>query len=98
MNEGLFKSQINAIPAILKSLDLFADRNYNPLYPSNPRALFKHLDYLGIWTKCFAELYFDFQLAYDSLLQFKVDSYNPLAFSYVYYECPLIPAISFPEY
>ena len=98
MKEGLYKTQINEISDILKKLELYEDRNYNPIYPSNPAAIFKGLNYANIWEKCFKEQYYDFQLIDDSLLQFRVESYNPLYFSYAYYECPYIPQLPFQDF
>lgn len=98
MNEGTFHNQVKEIKPILKSLDLFGDRIYRPKYPPNPAAIFRHLDYSSIWKKCFAESYFDYQLSDDSLIQFRVESFNPLCVSYVYYECPFVPSLPFPEF
>lgn len=98
MNAGLFGAQINEIAGILKEIELYEDRVFNPPYPPNPAPIFRKLTYMETWELCFRERYFDYQLFDDSLLQFRVESYNPLKISYVYYECPYIPTYPFPEF
>ena len=98
MNLGQFRTQVDTAWAIIRRLELAEDRVFYPPYPENPAPLFRQLTYLETWKLCFREQYYDFQLKDDSLIQFRVESFNPLCMSYVYYECPLTPAISFDDF
>jgi hypothetical protein len=98
MNLGQFNIQVNVAWDILKKLDLNEARVYHPTYPTNPGSVFRPLGYVETWRRCFREDHYDFQLKDDSLIQFRVESFNPLRMSYVYYECPYSQNISFYEF
>jgi hypothetical protein len=98
MNLGQFRTQVDTAWDIIRKLELGEDRVYRPVYPANPAPLFRHLTYVEIWKLCFREQYYNFQLKDDSLIQFRVESFNPLCMSYVYYECPYTPVMSFDEF
>lgn len=98
MNRGQFETQVSTAYEILKKLELGEDRVYHPKYPQDAASLFRKLSYVETWNLCFREQYYDFQLTDDSLIQFRVESFVPLCFSYVYYECPYTPSVSFEQY
>lgn len=88
MNRGLFRTQLNTCWEIISSLELNHERVWYPMYGRYYPANFKGLTYLEVWDKCLADHLYDFQLADNSLIQFRVDSFNPLKVGYSYYECP----------
>lgn len=88
MNQGQFATQITDTWELLKLFDLDYYRNYSPRYPDHPKAYFKSLPYIEIYKVSLAEGYYHLQLKDRSLVQFRVESYNPLRASYAFYECP----------
>ncbi len=99
MNQGLFSAHINHIERILKSLDLFKERNKKPSYSSYGASSFRNRRYVDIWEFCYEKQIYDFLLQDDSLLQFRANSFRPsLDVNYVYYECPYIPKESFEKF
>lgn len=98
MNRGQFETQVSTVWEILRLLGLGEDRVYRPQFPQDAASLFRKLTYVETWNLCFREQYYDFQLTDDSLIQFRVESYMPLCVSYVYYECPYNPSVTFDQF
>jgi len=98
MNPGVFESQINRSWNLLLDLGLGSERKTHPIYPTKAASLFRDAGYVETWNKCFSDGLYHFLLNDLSLVQFRVDSYNPLKASYVYYECPYLPAVSFEDF
>ena len=88
MNRGLFAAQLNEAWNVLGMLGLDADRVWHPTYPAHLAAHFRSLSYLQVWRTCYAEQYYDFLLADNSVIQLRATSFQPLRVSYAYYECP----------
>lgn len=97
MNRGLFNAQINTCWKIVSSLELSHDRIWYPMYRQYYPANFRGLTYLESWEKCLVNNLYNFQLTDHSLIQFRVDSFNPLKVGYSYYECPY-QSLSYTEF
>lgn len=89
MNVGLLNTQITTAWGLLVHLGIADERNWNPKYRNLQAASFRHLRYIDVWKTILNEGFYDFQLTDNSLLQFRVPSFNPLEVSYAYYECPM---------
>jgi hypothetical protein len=89
MKVALFNTQINTAWDLLRHLGIGGERNWHPHYGNLQAATFRHLTYVEVWKTCVNESFYDFQLSDNSLLQFRVPSFEPLETSYAYYECPL---------
>ena len=97
MNRGLFGAQLNNCWEIISYLELDYERVWYPTYEQYNPTNFKGLTYLEVWKKCLADHIYNFQLADNSLIQFRVDSFNPLKVGYSYYECPYL-CLSYAEF
>ena len=90
MNQGVFESQINTAWDLLKKVGLAGTRVWRPKKFLRPAATSRVLSYDEIWESYIRNQFHHFSLRDYSLLEFRVDSYQPLKMSYVYLECPFI--------
>jgi hypothetical protein len=88
MNRGVFAAQLNTAWKTVRKLELDGERVWSPQYSLSTASMFRGKSYFDTWQTCFKEQLYDFQLVDNSLLQFRVESFEPLKQSYVYYECP----------
>lgn len=88
MNRGLFSTQRNICWDIIRSLELDRERIWYPMYEKYKPSNFRSITYLKVWETCLTNQIYDFQLIDNSLIQFRVDSFNPPKVGYSYYECP----------
>lgn len=98
LNIGMCTIQINRAWKILEKLNLLQGHIVRPSYPKNAASVFRQLDYIETWKKCYQERYYNFELVDQSIIQFRFNNFQPLDFSYVYYECPYLPRPSFGDY
>ena len=88
MNPGQYATCLDEVWRILKEVNLERSRNSYPQHPEHPRSNFKGASYLRIYQVCVENGYYHFQLINNSLLEFRIDSFQPLVASYIFYECP----------
>jgi hypothetical protein len=95
---GVFGSQLNAVEAVLRRLELLESRNPSPNY-SRGASHFRQMSYREVWEEYFKTYNYDFLLVDQSLLTFEMDGQNERdgQLRYAYYECPYTLK-SFDEY
>lgn len=98
MKQGGFRTQVSEVEKILGTLGLYGDRCHWPAYDQYGASSFRGKNHLEIWRFCFGNQLYDFKLSDDSLIQFRVNNFEPFEASYLYLECPFDEFISFDDF
>ena len=86
--EGKFQAELNEIEKLLKKIDFYEERNY---YPNTDfdAAVYRSKNHLDNWKSLISENIYDFILADNSILHFKLNQAES-KISFSFYECPFI--------
>lgn len=93
MNKGKFEAAKNGLESVLDQLDLLEERHSSPHYPHDMPSIVRPLPYKDMWQLSKMNMWYDYRLTDQSLLQFKREP----TLSYVFLESPLI-ALTFEEF
>lgn len=93
MTPGKYHAAVNDTEQLLKSCELFLERNYWPKYSGLDAAMMRAMDYEEQWRECLKNRWYDYLLNDQSFIQFRLQPYP----SFSYYDCPL-EAVSFEDF
>lgn len=88
MKRSQFEPQLNEIEKLLRRLGLLKEREHYPRFPEHIASVFRSMDYLSMWEKCYKDRIYHFLLLDYSMLTFRLTEGENSSLSYSFLDCP----------